>query len=437
MFRFTSLRALIIGILMSIVTLMVADFFMVERHWIIRILQILTIVILVVADVIVIFLRWVSVEESTVAVITRGGAVKRYLFHKEGHRLDENYNLVADPSYVYSWPFSGPWSEWLGNLLGGLRFYVWYFEGLHTYDWEWEKTLSNGKVESRSEKGEYLTFVGYSYPYAIELGTGIITSDNIPVFVSMVVNAEIDNPKKALFNGKWFITFTAGLRTPSREYVNKRTYDEVNAAAARSVGEDELFGELSTRVADTKDGRNRSVIQVLLEDHGVRVLRVGFSSVDTTPEYKKILAQQKQGEMDAAQRNASGMGAIVAMVGTALGMTIADVQSRFKSSIPFSENELKIIEASRDLLEQQIAAAAPGSSALKSYRFKGASGGMDLVALIGDALRGGGGSPSPSIPSVTSSLPSGESPPVRGSSESDESYKIRFDYWERSRKKKP
>lgn len=396
MFGATSLRVLLVCVLASLMALIVMDFFMIDRHWFLRSLQILAFVVLSISVLVAVFLRWVAAEESTAVVIRRGGVAKRIGFFKRGHYLDENYNLVEDPDYVYT--FSG--SKQLGDLLGGLMFYAWYFEEVYIYDWAWEKTLSSGEVISRHEEGEYLTYVGYSYPYGMKLGDGVITRDRIPVMVNVIVTAMLVNPYKALFNGKWFISLISIIRTPTREHVNSQTYEAITAAAGGTVDEDELFDDLSARIIG---GTGRTLFQVLLEDHGVKVISVAFASVSLTPEYQALTAQKTKGEMDAAQRNASGMGAIVAMVGTALGMTVAEVQARFKDPTPFTENELRILEASRDLLEQQIASAAPGSSALKSYRFKGASGGMDLVALIGDALRGSGGSASSTSTAAPSS----------------------------------
>ncbi len=84
----------------------------------------------------------------------------------------------------------------------------------------------------------------------------------------------------------------------------------------------------------------------------------------------------------ARTRAKSNMGGIIAGISQATGDTEEEVRQKIQ------ENGLEeVIKLNRELILKQMSL---DKGALREYTFNGASGGLDLVALLGDALQGRG-----------------------------------------------
>lgn len=366
----------------------------------------------------VIFLRWTFVDESTSKAIMRMGSFNRMVFTKSNYRLNRTtWEAIVAPRY----------KNW---ILGGLRFYVWPFESVYRYTWEWIKSMPDGTIVPKPEETVDFILTQNIYAYGLQVkGHGLVTDDKVPIEISMTLTAKIVNPYKALFDVKnWFDTFIGRVQPAVRDYVNNVTYDAL-------IRDDQLDTTIFRKMVT--DG----IIPDLNASYGIDLVKVEFREIKVTDDYQKTITAQLEGEMEARKRTASTMGAFWEMLahdilGEPAGTTKAE-KSAYAAKVAqlradyyddpkdFETTYAAAIARSNQWINRQIDAATPG--ALKSFYFKGGRGsGMGAIALLGEALRGGGGgptrgdSPSGSVGSETKKKKKETEPPVIAYDEDEE-----------------
>ncbi len=330
-------------------------------------------------------LRWTYVQESTAKAITRFGSFKRIVFSKKDYQINSK---TGEISHV-------PGHQ--DGFLGGLRFYIWPLEEVYEYTWEWIKSLPNGQIVEKPEETVdfILTLQYYSYGLRV-VGKGIVTLDKIPLELVVTLTARIINPYLAMFNVKnWFDTFIGRVQPAIREYINAHDY-----AFIISDNDNKTFlDEEITKVLEA-----RGILKELRDMLGVELAKLEFREVKVTDEYQEMMTKEKKGQMEAKERTASTTGAFLEMLaheilGEPTGTTpeeqeeyageMAKIRAEYKKDpAAFEKKHAASIKRIDQWINRQIDAKA---GALKSYHFVGAKGGMDLIALLGDALRGGGG----------------------------------------------
>lgn len=381
--------------------------------------EIVIFVVLVLISIGLIFVRATPVIESSAKALLRSGELYKIFFVKKGYRLikegeqifkidritgevlldsDGNplyrdaYDLIKDPDYKY-------WPPWL-SFLGGLRFYIWPIQKILTRTWKWIKSDPEGQLIPRGPETIDYIFVGQDYTYGlIFVGNDIVDKNGKAVELRLAITARIINPKKAWFDvTHWFDVFMARMRAPVRSFINNRTYEEMLLASEEEGEEgktldEQILEELGTTEEERRQNKE-DIIDVLSDRYGIEVIAIQCSRFSLTGEDQAALVKKWRAQREAEQRSESTFGAINAMIAKAIGKSIKDVEEDFdRDPGAFFTRYRPIVEMAKDFIEQQIASDAKGSSALRRYYFTGAKGGLDIVALLSDTLRGDQGGP--------------------------------------------
>jgi hypothetical protein len=150
----------------------------------------------------------------------------------------------------------------------------------------------------------------------------------------------------------------------------------------------------------------KGVIAKLENDYGIRLTAVECKGIRLEGEYQDNATEQWRAQQDAnrdmTKRTGSTTGALMAMLasmtkakGQTLDQRLEEVQAEFRAS---PEGALKkyegLIKLNSPFIEQQIASDSTSPS-LRRFYFQGGSGGLDIMAMLGEALRGNGGNPAP------------------------------------------
>ena len=318
-------------------------------------------------------LRFTFVSESTAKAVVRFGGLKKMIFVKTGYCLDKDNNLVPKPGYK--------------SRFGGLKFVgFWPLDEIYTYTFDWVKIKPNKQggysLVPKHEDNVDFIFVGQTYIYGLDIrGNGVVDKDLIPVEVSLAIAAMIINPEKPLFDTTdWFNTFVSLIEPAVRNYINSKSYRDIIAKNKNDIGKD-VFMTLS----------KLGVVFKLEDQYGVKLLSIECKGISLEGKYQeeqtKLWQAQRAAEGDVSKRKAV-ITALVAMISEQTGLTREEIQVEFRVNPAEAQKKYgELINTSLSLIEQQIAA---GAGSLRRYYFTGASGGMDLIALLGEALRGGG-----------------------------------------------
>lgn len=295
-------------------------------------------VILSAVLVLLVCLRWVIVKESTAVAILRFGKFNRMRFVKKEWILNEEYEAVHVPEYK-------------GRLLGGLFFYFWPFETIHSYDWQWIKSLPDGTIELWQEDDVTFILAKQKYGYALEItGRGTVTKDKVPIECKVLLPAEITNPYKALFDEtNWFNTFIGRIEAVVREYISNHTYEDliVDPQGTARYIDDEIWDEIE----------RRGILEEFTGVHGVTLFTLEFIELKVEESYQKIMTLATQGEYEAKYRQNSAIGPFLERLAAELGMTVKELKEEIKKGPPaqFQITYAPAIKRAHQLVEQQIA----------------------------------------------------------------------------------
>lgn len=302
--------------------------------WIVTLLAVL---------VLLVCLRWVIVEESTAVAIKRFGEFNRMLFVKKDWILNDQHEAVDAKGHQ-------------GRILGGLFFYFWPFETIHSYDWHWIKSFPDGTIELWQEDDVTFILTKQKYGYALEItGRGAVTKDKIPIECKVILPAEITNPYKALFDEtNWFNTFIGRIEAVVREYISNHTYEDLIVDPAAPPGtppryiDDEIWDEL----------KDRGILDEFKDVHGVKLFTLEFIELKVEESYQKIMTLATQGKYEAEYRQNSAIGPFLERLAAELGITtVEELKAEIRKGPPavFQKTYADAIKRAHQLLEQQIA----------------------------------------------------------------------------------
>jgi hypothetical protein len=322
------------------------------------------------------------IKESSARPVVRGGSLRKILFSKKGHKLDSKNKLVEDPTYKKHW--YGGW-----RIVG-----IPFLDRVYAYDWSWVKVKQDkdkgGKtiLVPRDEKGTDFILVGQVYFYGNDIrGEDVVDKNKIPVEASFALPAMIVNPEKALFDTTdWFGAFISSVEPAQRNYINSHSYDEIIADSEIDLGE-EIY----------KDLVKQGVIQRLENEYGVKLLRIECRGIRLAGDYQdeqtKLWSAERDVERDRTKRLGSTTGTLFDMIADETKREDQKlIERRVEIQAEFAADPQKalvkyegLIQINRSFIEQQIAS---DTGSLRRYYFNGGSGGMDLIALLGDVFSG-------------------------------------------------
>ena len=393
------LRVVLSPIIVIMMVLIAISFFHVERTLVATLGWWILLIVLALALLALIFVRFVLVKESTAMAVMRFGKLHRMLFTKGGCHLDANYNLGGNPNIQEprSW-------------LGGLNFYIWPLDEIYTYNWKWTKVNPDGTLDPKDEKNVNFILVGQDYLYGFKITEGFLDREEVPLEASFTLRAQIVNPQKALWAiGGWFPALISLIEPAVRNYVSQHTYEEVNSKIAN------LDAAIFVGVRD-----KHTIIQELREDYGIKLKAIQCKGIAPTSENLEMMRQEKQAQMDVLRDRTKRAGSttkpfldmlyreLVGADPSELGITDKErlkklndeydermkklLKEMYDDRVKFERDHAAAIKRCKDWIDRYIDAEA---GALKSYHFEGGSAGMDFIALLGEALRGGGNASKP------------------------------------------
>lgn len=321
------------------------------------------------------------VRESTGRAVMRAGAYMKMLFAKKGWELDKECNLVGDGNLKKAW-----WQ----HLFGGLRFVgFWPFDRIFTYNWDWNKSLPDGTLKAKHEDDVSSILVGQDYVYGMEIkGDDVVDAELVPIETSWALTAQICNPKKALFDvDAWFSAFLARVRPYIRDYINAHKFADIISDNDKHIDRDVLALLVE-----------RGIVQELRDRYGIDLRAVECKGIRPAGKYQDAQTEKWQAQRDVERDRAKRLGSTVVVMfdmiaeatkrqGQTSEARREEVQAEFNASPARALRRYAgLIEMNRTFIDEQIGADA---GALRHYYFHGASGGLDIVALLGDVLRSG------------------------------------------------
>jgi hypothetical protein len=340
------------------------------------------------------------VEEGTSKQVVRFGAFTKSLLSKRGYKYNPEWNLEKVEA-----------GESLGRagFLGGLRWVSWVkplgIDRIYTRTMKFIKTLPKGqpgkpeiKYEKREDEGTDFLLTGTQYQYAL-LFDSAEDANGLALSGQMTLTAQICNPYKALFLVRdWFDALISRVLPRVRQYISEHTYEDIIKKHEVQLDKDVL--EILKKPDDT-DVKKRNILQILKDDYGIELIALETVNVDPPKEYRETSLKKYVAEQEAASRRierlGSTTGAMLAMIADFVGLKIEDLQTEFKASPDGTLQKYKgIIAMNQEFVLRQMGLDA---GAVRQYYFQGGSGGLDLVALLGDVFRGSAPTPNQSAPS--------------------------------------
>lgn len=287
-----------------------------------------------------IFAQPIIVEEAKAVAVMRFGGYSRMLMAWKGHRLAPNGDVIAESDF---------WTP----LIGGFRIIVRFVENLHRYKFRWSDVHDTSKGrEVRFHGGEdgegeildyislrpdvyYVEIVG-AETKAVAVAGG--TSERIQLKVGWLLNLQVDNPRKALFDSpsQWLDDGVSLFSDLGTGWVNEHTYDQVLEARRnrdaiwRDLGGDPLFTNIFRGWG------------FFVHERGIGIL-----SVDAPPDIEEAGRAQRKQQLIAQGFAQETTGRLVAMAAELMGIRPDQVQQMFRSANPAA---IALVSRHKDML---------------------------------------------------------------------------------------
>jgi len=306
------------------------------------------------------------VKEGTVKIVVRFGEYHKPLMVKKGYRITESSQII---------PLDFEEEE-KGGFLGGLKIVgIPFVDTIFKKDLKWVKSLPEGKLEDRFEENVDFLLADVHYQYGLRFNNAE-DKDLLSLSGQMTLTASIDNPYKAQFRVKnWFDALVNRILPSIREYISNHAYEEIINDPETKLDQDVM-----------KKLRGSGILDELEELYGIRVHALETVNIDPDENYRKATLAKWQAARDAEKRLGSTTGALMQMIADQTGADLNHIRAEFKSDPDVALKKYEgLVRINKDFIEQQIASDA---GSLRRYYFQGGSGGMDLVALLGDVFRG-------------------------------------------------
>jgi regulator of protease activity HflC (stomatin/prohibitin superfamily) len=309
-----------------------------------------------------IFLKFTFVEEGTAKIVMQFGAFHKVLLSKRGYALNDDGDIVREEEIVDG---EIPW-----HLPGGLR-----FVGIR-----WVHTIYEMHI-----------LASVDYQYKLEFKS---TEDAnlLPLSDQMTLTTKIINPYKALFSVKnWFDALITRVLPRVREYISLYSYEDIISRNNIQLDND-VFKKLNE---SGKDG-SLSIVEELKRKYGIVLIALETVNISPPPGYREATLSKWQAARDAEKRLGTTTGTLMAMIADQTGLELKDIKAEFGADPDSALKKYEgLIKMNKDFIEQQIASDA---GSLRRYYFQGGTGGMDLIALLGDVFRGSSSGEGPPLP---------------------------------------
>lgn len=328
-------------------------------------------IVIILALPFIIFLQFTFVKEGTAKIVMLFGSFHKVLLAKKGYIINADGDIVL-----------GSASK---KLPGGLRFVgIRWIHTIYKRELNWVKSLPDGTFESRSDPNVDFILAKVDYPYGLKIEKAE-SKDLLRLDAKITLTASIINPYKAQFAvNEWFTALISRIAPSVREYISNYTYEEIINDPNVQLDRD-IFEKLSAPGTDGSD----SIIDTLKTVYGIEVHALETVNIDPDESYRKATLAKWQAARDAEKRLGSTTGALMAMIANQTGAELDEIRTEFKANPDVTLKKYEgLIRMNKDFIEQQIASDA---GSLRRYYFQGGTGGMDLIALLGDVFRGFGG----------------------------------------------
>lgn len=317
-------------------------------------------------------LRFTLVKEGTAKIVMQFGSFHRVLLAKEGYVINSDGDIAEGVRR---------------GLPGGLRFVG--IRGIHTIhrrDLKWVKSLPDGKLENRFDENVDFILAKVDYQYGLNI-IKAESEDLLGLNALMTLTASVVNPYKAQFAVKdWFGAVVNRIAPYIREYISNNTYEDL--INDPDVQLDRAVWEKLNEQRINADGGSQSIIGELKERYGIEIHALETVDINPEEEYRKATLAKWQASRDAEKRLGSTTGTLMKMIADQTGLPLESIQAEFGANPDMALRRYEgLIKMNKDFIEQQIASDA---GSLRRYYFQGGTGGMDLIALLGDVFHGGG-----------------------------------------------
>jgi len=357
----------------------------------------IVVLVLVVAVLTYLFLRCGTfLEEGTGKLVLKFGAYHKTLIVKTGFTTDEEGKIVEGEER---------------HLLGGWRWVgLWPIYKVFVKDkFRWAKIQSDGTVQEKEEENVKELLVRY-YTYGLKLENAE-DQNLVPTNSFWAVTAWTSNLKKAWLDTQdWFGTFKNRLLPYIRHHISLHTYQDIIA---------DKETRLDKEVWETLD--KEGIFKELEDLHGIKIVKIECKDISPDETYRKATLRKWEAERVAEERLGSTSGAVMRMIADQTGASLDEIRAEFKTDPGAALKRYQgLIKINKDFVEQLIASDSSSASALRRYYFQGGTGGMDLIALLGDVFRGGGTPGAKGMPAAAAAPPGGKGKKKRGTFEEDE-----------------
>lgn len=309
----------------------------------------------------VVLLKFTLVKEGTAKVVLKFGGFHKVLLQKKGFCLDGDGNIV-------------PTTSRKNGFFGGLHFVG--IRGVHTIHkrgFKWTKALPGGTLEDKKEEGVDFILASVDYQYGLKV-VDAEDKDRLPLTLEVVMTARVTNPYKALFSvSNWFDAVASRQVPYFREYISQHSYEEI-------ITRNDVLPAKDVMRTLEDDG----ILDLLANSYGIEVTALETSKIDPPKEYRQdSLRKWKAGQM-REERIISSIDTLMEMLARQTGQEVSILKDEFRTSPKAAcEKYQTLLSVAQVFIEQQLAAEA---GALKRYYFQGGGGGLDIAALLGDAL---------------------------------------------------
>ena len=225
-------------------------------------------------------------EEGTASIVVvgtegKGKFVKAQMSFR-GRDFDEDWNVVPDETF-----YEGKKSflERLG--LGGL-FWIGFpgLRGIHEYLFSWSVLLPNGKLDPHEKIFNYVPL--WEDTYATLIPKAEAAKSMVPMDVTLIVTAQIVNPRKALFEVEHWLQNVINLtKVPALTYIAQMDNPR------DLIGNEELIDLFYNKLEES------GLIDHFIDKYGVKVSRVNVAAIDLGKEEEDAAMEKWKAERTA------------------------------------------------------------------------------------------------------------------------------------------
>lgn len=265
--------------------------------------------------------------------------------------------------------------KYVRTLDPGLNFVgFWPIHKVYTYKFGWTGIDKDGKVQDH--KKEEIDFVLVKDDVYACIVDNAEDHNLLPLKWTIALTIRIVDAKKALFDiQNWFETLMNRVSPYVRDFTTNYTYEKL-------IQEDM---KLEKKILESLQAAN--IITEFENDYGIKILKLEVKNVDPPAEFRQATLKKWDAQRIAAARSIGTMDTLIMGIATLIGQKPEEIQEEFKKDLKAALKKYAgIIAMNKEFIEQQIASDA---KSLRRYHFTGASGGMDLVALLGEVLASG------------------------------------------------